>query len=133
MHKPNDAAAGGLAALAGIEVEEVGEERATARMPVTDAIRQPLGMVHGGALVALAEQVASQATHETVWPDGEIAVGQANFTSFLRPVTDGVVHAEATRLHRGRTSWLWDVRMSDDQDRLCALSRVTLAVRPRPD
>ena len=132
MHKPNDSCAGGLPALAGIEVDELSEAHATGRMAVTDAIRQPLGMVHGGALAALAEQVASQATLETVWADGEMAVGQSNFTSFLRPVSEGTVHAEATRLHRGRTSWLWDVRMSDDDGRLCALSRVTMAVRPRP-
>jgi 1,4-dihydroxy-2-naphthoyl-CoA hydrolase len=133
MEKPDHRSAKGLAALAGIEVLELAEERAAARMPVTDAIRQPLGTVHGGALAALAEQVASQATLATVSVDGQIAVGQSNYTSFLRPVVDGTVRAEAIRLHRGRTSWLWDVRMSDDEGRLCALSRVTLAVRPRPD
>ena len=132
MQNPDHPSAGGLAALAGIEVLELGEDRATARMPVTDAIRQPFGLVHGGALAALSEQLASQATLEVVFQEGDIAIGQSNYTSFLRPISDGTVRAEAIRLHRGRTTWLWDVRMSDDDGRLCALSRITLAVRPRP-
>ena len=53
-------------------------------------------------------------------------------TNFLRPITDGAVHALATRLHRGRTTWVWDVRMSDDADRTCAVTRMTIAVRPLP-
>jgi uncharacterized protein (TIGR00369 family) len=56
----------------------------------------------------------------------------SNHTSFLRPITQGTIHAQATRLHRGRTTWLWDVRFTDDQERLCALTRMTMAVRPLP-
>ena len=126
-HPPGD-----FGALAGIEVLELGEQRAEARMPVTPAILQPFGLVHGGALATLAEQLASQATLEVVLADGEVAIGQSNYTTFLRPIAEGTVRAEAIRLHRGRTSWLWDVRMSDDDGRLCALSRITLAVRPAP-
>ena len=54
----------------------------------------------------------------------------ANNTSFLRPITEGTVHGTAVAIHRGRTSWVWDVEMRDDQDRLCATSRVTIVVRP---
>jgi 1,4-dihydroxy-2-naphthoyl-CoA hydrolase len=132
VDEPNEYSPSGLIATVGIELDEPGEEQATARMPVTDAVLQPLGMVHGGALAALAESVASHATFEVVRKQGEIAVGQSNFTSFLRPVIDGTVSAEATRVHRGRATWLWDVRMTDDEGRLCALSRVTMAVRQRP-
>jgi uncharacterized protein (TIGR00369 family) len=57
-------------------------------------------------------------------------MGLSNQTSFLRPVTDGHVHASARAVHRGRTTWVWEVALSDDQERLCALSRVTVAVRP---
>jgi len=59
-------------------------------------------------------------------------MGQSNSTSFLRPVTAGVVHAQARRRHRGRTTWVWDVDFTDDDGRLCATSRVTMAVRPAP-
>ena len=75
--------------------------------------------------------MASLATALAVLPDGEMAVGLSNSTSFLRPVTEGVVHAHGTRLHRGRTTWVWDVRFSDDADRTCAVTRMTIAVRTR--
>ena len=133
MDEPNHSPPAGLVATVGIELDEPGEERATSRMPVTTTVLQPHDLVHGGALAALAETVASHATSEVVGKGDEIAVGQSNLTSFLRPVSGGTVSAEATRLHRGRTSWLWDVRMTDGDGRLCAVSRVTLAVRPRPE
>jgi uncharacterized protein (TIGR00369 family) len=57
-------------------------------------------------------------------------MGLANATSFLRPITNGVIHARAQRMHRGRTTWVWDVSFTDDAQRLCALTRMTIAVRP---
>ena len=59
-------------------------------------------------------------------------MGQSNHTNFLRPVSEGVVHASAQARHRGRTTWVWDVDFTDDGGRLCATSRVTMAVRPQP-
>jgi uncharacterized protein (TIGR00369 family) len=56
-------------------------------------------------------------------------MGLGNQTSFMRPITEGTIHAEASVLHRGRTTWVWDVRISDDQGRLCAVTRMTVAVR----
>ena len=61
--------------------------------------------------------------------EGRVPLGMSNNTSFLRPVSEGSVHGEATAIHRGRTSWVWDVQMRDDEGRLCATSRVTIAVR----
>ncbi len=117
----------------GFELLDADEELATGRFEVTDGVRQPYGIVHGGAYAALAETVVSHATARAVWEaDGMIAMGQSNYTSFLRPVSEGSVHAEARRKHRGRSSWVWDVEFTDDEGRLCALSRVTMAVRPRP-
>lgn len=72
------------------------------------------------------------ATAAAVVPGGEIAVGLSNQTSFLRPVTGGTVHAEARRRHRGRTTWVWEVDLTDDEGRLCAIVRMTIAVRPMP-
>ena len=116
----------------GFEVTEGGAELARGRFQVTDAVRQPLGIVHGGAYATMAETLASAATYVAVEPDGNIAVGQSNHTSFLRPVAEGFVHAEARRRHRGRTSWVWEIDFTDDAGKLCAISRVTLAVRPAP-
>ena len=61
-----------------------------------------------------------------------MAQGLSNQTSFLRPILDGTVHAVAHRRHKGRTTWVWEVEITDDQDRLCALVRMTIAVRPMP-
>jgi uncharacterized protein (TIGR00369 family) len=88
--------------------------------------------VHGGVYASVAESIASLATAVAVMEAGEMAMGMSNSTSFLRPITQGVIHAHGTRLHRGRTTWVWDVRFSDEQDRTCAITRMTIAVRPRP-
>lgn len=116
----------------GLEVLEMGEEVARGRVQVVDRIKQPLGLVHGGIYAAIAESLVSGATFMAVQEDGMIAVGMSNHTSFLRPILTGHVNAEARRRHRGRTTWLWEVEMTDDEGRLCALTRVTMAVRPAP-
>jgi len=121
---------GTLDDVLGFEMLEASPERCRGRFTVERRVQQPLGLVHGGAYAALAESMVSATTHLAVEGDGNFAVGQSNHTHFLRPATDGVIHAEGTPIHRGRTSWVWDVRFTDDDDRLCAASRVTLAVRP---
>jgi 1,4-dihydroxy-2-naphthoyl-CoA hydrolase len=117
----------------GFEVIDTGPELARGRFAVSERTTQPYGLVHGGAYAAMAESLASIATAHAVAADGMIAVGLSNHTSFLRPVTAGTVHAEARCRHRGRTTWLWEADFSDGDGRLCALARVTIAVRPRPD
>jgi uncharacterized protein (TIGR00369 family) len=130
---PSELVEGTLHEALGFEVTAADEDLARGRFRVTDAVRQPVGIVHGGAYAAMAETLASAATHLAVHGDGMIAVGQSNHTSFLRPVMEGSVHAEARRRHRGRTSWVWEVDFTDDAGRLCAIARVTMAVRPAPD
>jgi len=82
--------------------------------------------------VAIAESLASSATFGAVYPGGSIAVGLSNQTSFVRPITEGHVNAVARARHKGRTTWIWEVELTDDADRLCALVRMTIAVRPAP-
>jgi len=98
-------------ALYGLTVHDLSEEEATASVPVRDEVKQPMGLVHGGLFASIAESLAS------------------NATSFMRPITEGTVHATARRLHRGRTTWVWDVEITDDEGRRCALTRMTIAVR----
>ena len=105
------------------------DEHISGRLPVHDSVCQPMGIVHGGVYASIAETLASMGTATAVRAAGGRALGMANHTSFLRPVSDGTIHATATAFHRGRTSWLWDVEMRDDAGRLCATSRVTIAVR----
>jgi 1,4-dihydroxy-2-naphthoyl-CoA hydrolase len=116
-------------ALYGLEVQAVSEDEATATVAVRDAVKQPMGLVHGGLYASIAESLTSMATAMAVAGDGKQAMGLSNATSFLRPITEGTVHARATRLHRGRTTWVWDVEITDDQGRRCALTRMTIAVR----
>jgi 1,4-dihydroxy-2-naphthoyl-CoA hydrolase len=114
----------------GFELLEASADRCRARFAIEERVRQPAGLVHGGAYAALAESMVSFTTDTIVAETGSTVVGQSNHTHFLRPATDGHVNAEAHTRHRGRTSWIWDVDFRDNEGRLCAISRVTLAVRP---
>ena len=118
--------------LYGLEFLEVSDEHVRARVLVRDELKQPMGLIHGGVYASLAESVSSLATAVVVVQEGKMATGMSNATNFLRPITEGYIHALARRLHRGRTSWVWDVSMSDDADRICAVTRMTIAVRPLP-
>jgi 1,4-dihydroxy-2-naphthoyl-CoA hydrolase len=96
------------------------DEEVRARLPVTDALRQPLGLVHGGVFASLADALTTDAGTRAI----------SNQTSFLRPITGGALHAVARRRHRGRTTAVWEVDVADDEGRLCALVRITVAQRP---
>ena len=123
----------GFDALVGLTITELGDGLACGDVPVRDDLKQPYGLVHGGVFAAIAESLASLATAVAVAADGRQAMGQANQTSFLRPITAGTIHGTARARHRGRTSWVWDVEVTDDEGRLCALTRMTVAVRTRRD
>ena len=123
-------APGTLDDVLGFELLEATPERCRGRFAVEKRVQQPFGLVHGGAYAALAEAMVSMSTHLAVKGEGNLAVGQSNATHFFRPATEGQVHAEGTPIHTGRSSWVWDVRFTDDEERLCAASRVTIAVRP---
>ncbi|MBJ7329359.1 MAG: PaaI family thioesterase [Solirubrobacteraceae bacterium] len=120
-------------ALYGLDIQEYDEERVVARVAIRDEVKQPMGLIHGGLYASMAEAMTSMATAAAVYGDGKAAMGLANSTSFLRPITSGeFVHATATRRHRGRTTWVWDVDITDDDGKLCATTRMTIAVRDLP-
>ena len=119
----------GFDALYGLEILQASDEEVRAQVRVRDELRQPAGLVHGGVFASIAESMCSIATWLAVQGEGRSAQGLSNQTSFLRPIVDGTVHARARRRHRGRTTWVWEVDITDDQDRLCALVRMTVAVR----
>jgi 1,4-dihydroxy-2-naphthoyl-CoA hydrolase len=121
----------GFEGLFGLEILELNDERARARVTVRDELKQPAGLVHGGVYASIAESLASWATASAVVSEGKVAVGLSNQTSFLRPITEGSIEALAVRRHRGRTTWIWEVEVSDAHGRLCALTRMTIAVRDR--
>ncbi len=121
----------GFDRLYGLELLAVDPDRARAQVTVRDALKQPFGLVHGGVYAAIAESLASIATAMAVAPQNRIAVGLSNQTSFLRPITEGTIHAVGVAKHRGRTTWVWEIEMSDDAGRLCVITRMTIAVRDR--
>jgi 1,4-dihydroxy-2-naphthoyl-CoA hydrolase len=123
----------GFDGLYGLEVTEVSDELMRGQVAVRDELKQAAGLVHGGVYASIAESLASMGTALAVMPDGKFAMGLSNQTSFLRPITDGTIHAEAKRKHRGRTTWVWEVEISDDQGNLCVLTRMTVAVREAPE
>jgi uncharacterized protein (TIGR00369 family) len=118
--------------LYGLELLEVNDGLVRGRVAVRDEIKQPAGLVHGGIYAAVAESLATTGTVVAVLAEGNMAMGLSNQTSFLRPATEGTIHAEARARHRGRTTWVWEVELTNDAGKLCALSRVTVAVRPAP-
>ena len=122
----------GFDRLYGLEVTVAQDGFLEANVVVRDELLQPAGLVHGGVLAAMAESLASLGTAVAVMDDGKVAMGLSNLTSFLRPITAGTIHAQARAQHRGRTTWVWEVQISDDAGRLCAVTRMTIAVRDAP-
>ncbi len=120
----------GFDRLYGLELLACSDTEVRARVTVRAELKQPAGLLHGGVYASMAESMTSLATALAVYEQGDTAMGLSNNTSFLRPITQGVVHACATRVHRGRSTWVWDVRFSDEADRTCAVTRMTIAVRP---
>jgi uncharacterized protein (TIGR00369 family) len=111
-------------------LDELPDGPVRGRLLVREALRRPrTGVLHGGVLCAVAESLASIGTLVAVAPEGRVAMGLSNETSFLRPFTTGHVVAEARPVHRGRSTWVWTVDLRDDDGRLGAASRVTVAVR----
>ena len=121
----------GFAEEIGVEWLDLAPDGASARIAIEPRHLQPSGIVHGGVFASLAESLTSATTYDAVREEGMVAMGQANDTSFLRPISGGHATASAKPRHRGRTTWIWDVEIADDEGRVCALSRVTIAVRPR--
>lgn len=120
----------GFDRLCGLELLSVSDTEVRAQLTVRPDVLQPAGLVHGGVYASMAESMASMATAVAVMGEGQMAMGLSNSTSFLRPITEGTVHGVARRVHRGRTTWVWDVTFTDDGERTCAVTRMTIAVRP---
>ena len=121
----------GFDGLYGLVLDEIDQEAGTIRAHVDIGPQhlQPAGLVHGGLVATIAETITSMGTWLGVQADGKSAQGLSNQTSFLRPLLAGSINVVARVRHRGRTTWVWEVEASDDQGRLCALVRMTIAVR----
>jgi len=121
-----------LAGHLGIELTQLEKGRVQAKMPVEQRHHQPMGVLHGGATVTLAETVASVGGWYMVAPEGKVVVGQEINANHLRQVKSGTLTAEGVALHMGRTSQVWEIKIFDEEKKLIAISRCTLAViQPR--
>lgn len=115
----------------GIEFTELGPDYFRGRMPVDHRTRQPFGILHGGASVALAETLGSTAAGLVVDPDKYRCLGQEINANHVRAVAEGYVIGTAKPLHIGRRSHVWEIRITDEQDRLVCISRLTMFVLER--
>lgn len=114
----------------GIELLEAGEDYLKARMPVDHRTKQPAGLLHGGASVALSETVASLGATYAVDRSKFHCVGLEINANHVRAATKGHVTAVARPAHLGRTTHIWEVKITDEADKLVCISRVTMAILP---
>ncbi|TVY08159.1 hotdog fold thioesterase [Paenibacillus cremeus] len=120
---------GTMAEVLGIEILELTPDRVVATMPVNSATRQPMGLLHGGASVALAETVASIGSWKRIDdPTKQTAVGLEINANHLRSKREGIVTAVATPVHTGRKTMVWDIRITDEASKLICISRCTVAI-----
>jgi 1,4-dihydroxy-2-naphthoyl-CoA hydrolase len=112
----------------GIEIKLLEKGKVIATMPVDGRTHQPFGLLHGGASVALAETVASVGAYELVDKNTQGVVGLEINANHIRSKKDGYVTATGTVLHQGKKTMVWDIKITDEQDRLICVSRCTIAV-----
>jgi 1,4-dihydroxy-2-naphthoyl-CoA hydrolase len=114
-----------------MRVTEIGDDFVRGSMPVDARTRQPFGLLHGGASVALAESLGSLAANLVLDSAREIAVGLDINANHVRAATSGRVTGTARPLHLGRSTQVWEIRIEDEEARLVCISRLTMAVVPR--
>ena len=108
--------------------EEVGHDFLRMSMPVTDHVRQPFGILHGGASCALAETIGSVGSHLVIDPTLYKCVGMEINANHIRSISEGIIYAIAKPVHLGSRSHVWDIRISDIANRLICISRLTVAI-----
>lgn len=127
----NDFCKNTLMETLGMVFTDAGEDFLTATMPVNSRVHQPMGLLHGGATVALAESVGSAASLLQINPEVQEARGIEISANHLRAKRDGIVTGTAKLLHKGRSLHLWEIRITDEQDRLVSLCKLTTMIIPR--
>jgi uncharacterized protein (TIGR00369 family) len=115
----------------GIRFTAFSDTTVEAVMPVTARLFQPMGVVHGGALITLAETVGSAGSFLLVDPDQYTVMGSVIHTQHLSPARKGVLHATATLRVRGDFKHIWDVEIKEEKGKLISISRVTNSIKPR--
>jgi len=117
--------------LLGIEFTHASESSLEARMPITPALYQPMAVVHGGALISLAESVGSAASFLLVDPENFNVLGSSVNSQHIAPARTGILFAKASLLVKAAYKHIWDVEIRDDAGKLISVSRVTNSIKPR--
>ncbi|KYG74244.1 thioesterase [Roseivirga spongicola] len=115
----------------GIEMIELGKDYLVAKMPVDHRTHQPLGMLHGGASVVLAETLGSVAATLTVDPEKQYCVGLDINANHIKSAREGYVFGKTTPIHVGKKTQVWEIKITNDEDQLICISRITMAVLDR--
>lgn len=114
--------------LLDIKATEITEDTLVCSMPITDNVRQPFGILHGGASVVLAESIGSVASNLIVDPEKYVGVGLDINANHLRPAKHGFLYATCKSLHIGKTTHVWDIKIRDDRQKLICIARLTVAI-----
>ncbi|SDS81738.1 uncharacterized domain 1-containing protein [Gillisia sp. Hel1_33_143] len=114
-----------------IKFTDIGDDFVTAEMPVNSKVHQPDGVLHGGATVALAESVGSVASHIFIDSAEYYVRGIEISANHLKSIKEGMVYAKATFIHKGRTTQLWNIRVTDAEDNLISLVKLTTIALPK--
>lgn len=131
LDKCNEMSKNTLMETLGIVFTDIGADYVTAKMPVTSRVHQPDGVLHGGASVALAESVGSVASHIFMDAEDFIIRGIEISANHIKSISEGEVFAKATFIHKGRTTQLWNIRITDVDDHLISLVKLTTIALPR--
>lgn len=110
---------------------DAGPDFLTATMPVNSRVHQPMGLLHGGAMVALAESVGSAASLILVNPEKQEVRGIEISANHVRSIREGVVTGTARILHQGKSVHLWEIRITDEKNRLISLCKLTNMILPK--
>ncbi len=127
----NEICKGTLMETLGIEYIELGDNFLVAKMPVTPMVHQPDGVLHGGATVALAESVGSAASYIFLDPEKFFVRGVEISANHVKSVREGTVFAKAILLHKGRTTQVWDIKVTDEEENLVSICKLTTIALPR--
>ena len=123
----NEFAKGTIAEFLGIVVTDIGPDYVRGTMPANERTFQPMGLIHGGANVVLAETLGSMGANMLVDTSQYYCVGQEVNANHVRGVSSGLVTGTARLLYRGRTTQVWDIRIENEQGKLSCVSRLTMA------
>ncbi|MCC6250981.1 MAG: hotdog fold thioesterase [Bacteroidia bacterium] len=117
-----------LSSNLGIEIIDIGEDFIKARMPVDERTKQPYGILHGGASVALAETIGSYGSHLVIDSSKFFSVGLEINANHIRKVSQGYVYGVAKPLHLGKSTHVWSIEITDEENKLVCISRITIAI-----